>query len=77
MGGAEKIAANVEKAKTIYTIHKEQLEAEMSMEKFSELYSKITEFSPLEDEFYEIMDTEAENIKGYIQKHITEFAKIV
>jgi hypothetical protein len=75
--GAEKAAEIVDKAKIIYNKYKNELEKERSMEEFSELYKKITEFESLEDEYYEINDHETEKIKEYVENHLNNFAKII
>jgi hypothetical protein len=75
--GADKTAQIVEKAKEIYNKYKEELEEEKTMEEFSELYKKITEFRPLEDKYYEINDSETERIKEYVENHLNNFAKII
>ena len=75
--GAEKASEIVEKAKIIYKKYRKELEEEKSNEKFSELYKKITEFEPLEDEYYKINDDETEKVKSYIETHLNNFAKII
>ena len=74
--GVEKIAEIVDKAKVIYEQHKEKLEAQTSLEEFSEMYDEITDFEPLEDQFYEVMDKETKLIKNYVENHLAEFAVI-
>jgi len=71
--GAEKICKIVEEANIIYEKYKEELEKETSMEEFSELYEKIKDFEPLEDEFYKIMDEETKIIKKYVEENTTDF----
>jgi thiaminase len=63
--GAEKAAEIVEKAKIIYNKYKKELEEEKSIDEFSELYKEITDFEPLENEYYKINDSETERIKAY------------
>jgi hypothetical protein len=75
--GAEKTAQIVDEAKKIYNKHKTELEKEMSMEEFSEMYKKITEFEPLEDEYYKINDGETEKVKEYVRNNISNFARII
>jgi hypothetical protein len=74
--GAEKSSEIVEKARMIYNKYKKELEEEKSAEEFSELYKKITEFEPLEDEYYKINDDETEKVKKYIETHLDDFAVI-
>ena len=74
--GVEKIAEIVDKAKVIYEQHKEKLEAQTSLEEFSEMYDEITDFEPLEDQFYEVMDKETKLIKNYVENYLAEFAVI-
>ena len=74
--GAKKIAEIVDKAKVIYEQHKEKLEAQTSLEEFTKMYDEITDFEPLEDQFYEIMDKETEFIKNYVENNLTQFAVI-
>ena len=89
--GAEKIAEIVAEANVIYNKHKEKLdsataklkeaktskEAEKAMEESSKLYEEITEFEPLEDMFYGVMDQETVKIRKYVEKNANEFALIV
>ncbi|GMO49751.1 MAG: hypothetical protein Pg6C_12700 [Treponemataceae bacterium] len=75
--GAEKTGKIVEEANIIYNKYKNELEKETSMEEFSELYEKITDFESLEDEFYNIMDNETKIIKKYVEENINDFAIIV
>jgi hypothetical protein len=71
--GAEKTAEIVERANIIYDEYKNELERETSMEEFSELYSEITDFEPLEEEFYKIMDDETSTIKKYVEENAHDF----
>lgn len=71
--GAEKIAKIVDDANIIYNKHKDELEKEISMDEFSELYEKINDFEPLEEYFYEVMDSETKIIKDYVEKNINDF----
>jgi hypothetical protein len=75
--GAKKVAGIVDRAKVIYDKYKKELEEEKSMEEFSEVYKKITEFEPLESEYYKINDSETEKIKEYVENHLNNFAKII
>ncbi|MDR0356072.1 MAG: DMP19 family protein [Deltaproteobacteria bacterium] len=71
--GAIKTGEIVEKANVIYNEHKDELDKETSLEEFSELYSQITDFEPLEDEYFKIMDDETEIIKKYVEENTNEF----
>ncbi|MDR2424392.1 MAG: DMP19 family protein [Prevotellaceae bacterium] len=75
--GAEKTAQIVDKAKEIYIKYQEELEAEKEAEEFCGLYKKITDFEPLEEEYYKINDGETEKIKEYVENNIHNFAKIL
>ncbi|MDR2926250.1 MAG: DMP19 family protein [Azoarcus sp.] len=74
--GAEETAKIVEAAKVIYKKHKEKLETETSLDEFSELYSDIKDFEPLEDEYYKIKEQEVEKVKKYVEEHINDFGII-
>jgi F0F1-type ATP synthase gamma subunit len=67
----------VERANIIYNKYKNELEAETSMDEFSELYEKIKDFEPLENEFYEIMDNETRIIKEHVEENINDFEIVV
>jgi hypothetical protein len=73
--GAEKTAEIVEKAKIIYNKYSNELEEEKSIDEFSKLYKEITDFEPLDNEYYKIND-ESKKIKAYIETHLDNFAKI-
>jgi hypothetical protein len=75
--GAEKTGKIVEAADIIYNKYKDELEKETSMEEFSEIYEKITDFEPLEDEFYSIMHDETRIIKKYVEENTNDFAVTV
>lgn len=74
--GAVEIAKIVDEAKLIYEQHKDDLEKETSLEEFSAMYNEYTSFEPLDDKFYEVMDTELEIIKTYVEQNINSFANI-
>jgi hypothetical protein len=71
--GAEKTGKIVEKANIIYNEYKNELEKETSMEEFSKLYSEITDFEPLEEELFKIMENETKTIKNYVEENINDF----
>jgi hypothetical protein len=75
--GAEKMAQIIDKAKEIYIKYQEELEEEKDVEGFCELYKKITDFEPLEDEYYKINDEETKKIEEYVEKNLNNFAKII
>lgn len=74
--GAEGIADIVADAKTIYEKNRKELEKETTLEEFSAMYKEFTEFEPLDDRFYEVMNVEIERIKGWIENHLDDFAVI-
>ncbi len=74
--GAEKIADIVEDAKVIYEKNREELEKEITIEEFSAMYKEFTEFEPLDDRFYEVMDIEIKKIKDWVENHLSDFAVI-
>jgi hypothetical protein len=71
--GAEKTCKIVDEANIIYNKYKNELEKETSMEEFSELYEKIKDFEPLEEEFYGFMNDETEIIKKYVAENSNDF----
>jgi tetratricopeptide (TPR) repeat protein len=71
--GAEKTGEIVEKAGIIYNKYKDELEKEKSMEEFSELYSEITDFEPLEEEFFKTMENESNIVKKHVEDNASEF----
>jgi hypothetical protein len=46
-------------------------------EEHSQIYDKITDFEPLENEFYECMEAETAAIKRYVEKNRDDFGTIV
>lgn len=75
--GAVKTVEIVDKAKVIFEKHKEELLRDKTEAEFSELYKKITDFEPLEEEFYQCMDEETKIIKKYVKEHVNDFATVV
>lgn len=43
----------------------------------SQLYEDITDFEPLDDEFYEIMDEETTILKEYIHNNLCSFVQLI
>lgn len=74
--GAEQTAQLVEEVKLLYMQHKADLEREVTLEEFSEMYEKYPEFEPFDDQFYEIMDSQTEIVKEYVEKNLHHFASI-
>ncbi|MNL26379.1 hypothetical protein D3C87_1479020 [compost metagenome] len=72
--GAIEMAAHVDKAKEIYFENKSELEIARTSEDIFEMYQQYPEFNVLDNEFFKIMNSEADKIKQYIQQHINEFA---
>lgn len=75
--GAEQTAQIVEEARAVYEEHREELEKEVSIEEFSEMYDEYTDFEPLDDRFYEIMGDDLEIVKKYVENHLGEFAILI
>jgi hypothetical protein len=71
--GAEKTGNIIEKANIIYNKYKDELEKETSLEEFSELYKKIKDFEPLEEEYYGVMEEDAKVIKKYVEENEKDF----
>lgn len=75
--GVTETAEIIEKATAIYDKYKNELTKETNVEEFSELYEKITDFTDLEDRYYEIMDDEAEKLKNYVKNNLDNFCVLV
>jgi hypothetical protein len=71
--GLEKIAEITQEAKTYYLKYKAELESEKTPEEFSQLYSDIKVFEPLETRFYDAMIDETEKLRKYIELHANDF----
>ena len=74
--GALEMAKIVDDAKIIYDQHKDALEKETTIEEFSKMYDEYTDFEPLDDKFYEIMDDEVEIIRKYVEDNLSFFANV-
>lgn len=72
--GALEIGKIVDDAKIIYDHNKVDLEKETDLEGFSKMYEEFTEFEPLDDRFYEVMDDELEIIRKYVEDNLDRFA---
>jgi hypothetical protein len=75
--GLEKTSEIIEKAKPIYKKYQKDIEKDFEGYEFAELYEKITEFTPVEDEYYDTNDSENEKAKEYIETHLNNFAIII
>lgn len=73
----EKMAKLLQQAQIIYRDKKDILEEEKDIEWFSQLYEDITDFEPLDDEFYEIMDEETTILKEYIHNNLCSFVQLI
>ncbi|MNX82419.1 hypothetical protein D3C86_1141480 [compost metagenome] len=72
--GAIEMAVHINKAKEIYFHNKTELEIARTSEDIFDMYKQYPEFNVLDNEFFRIMNSEADKIKQYIQRHINEFA---
>ena len=73
-----KLQTDFSEARAKVTTQKEVDELELKLWKEqSEIYNKITDFEPLEDEFYKCMDEETAAIKSYVENHLDKFGVIV
>ncbi|AKH32456.1 hypothetical protein XF24_00091 [candidate division SR1 bacterium Aalborg_AAW-1] len=71
------MAKLLQQAQIIYRDKKDILEEEKDIEGFSQLYEDITDFEPLDDEFYEIMDEETTILKEYIHNNLCSFVQLI
>lgn len=71
------MAKLLQQAQIIYRDKKDILEEEKDIEWFSQLYEDITDFEPLDDEFYEIMDEETTILKEYIHNNLCSFVQLI
>jgi hypothetical protein len=74
--GAEKTSGIVEKAKSIYVKYKGKIKKVKTKKELFHLYSEITDFKILDEEYRMIHHYEIEKIKKYIENNINEFAII-
>ena len=74
--GAKKISRIVEEARSPYEKYKDRVRKIKSLKKCSDLYLEIKDFEKLDNEYFKVSLKEAEKIKKYIEKNITEFAII-
>jgi len=74
--GAKKISEIVDKAKSIYVKYKDKIKKVKTEKELFHLYSEITDFDILDEEYRMINDYETEKIKEYIENNINEFAII-
>jgi hypothetical protein len=74
--GAEKTSEIVEKAKSIYVKYKDKIKKVKTKKELFHLYSEITDFDILDEEYRMIHFDEMKKIKEYIENNINEFAII-
>ena len=75
--GAIKTCEIVEKAEILYKKYKTKLEREYTIDEFNKLCEEITDFKPLDNMFFDIMDDETKIIKMYVEKNVDEFARVI
>lgn len=73
----KKMAKLLQQAQIIYNDKKNILEQEIDLEWFSQLYEEITDFEPLDEEFYKIMDEETTILKEYIHNNLSSFVQLI
>ncbi|MCW3124813.1 MAG: hypothetical protein JWO03_471, partial [Bacteroidetes bacterium] len=66
----------IDRARLIYEAKKNILEKEKTLEEFAKLYEEHKDFEPLENEFYEIIESERTRMNQYILAHIDRFAHV-
>jgi hypothetical protein len=74
--GAAQLARLTEQAKSIYTANKAYLERPRVIAEFSALYKEFQAFEPLEDHFYEIIDSQTATVRTYVERHFDQFARV-
>ncbi|MCV9928555.1 DMP19 family protein [Flavobacterium sp. LS1R49] len=74
--GISKMAQNINKAKTLYFDNKTYLETKRTPEQYAEMYKEFPYFNSLDNEFFQIKDSETEKIKLHILDRIGDFAII-
>lgn len=75
--GAIELATIIDQAREIYISKKVELETTRSNHEIFEMYQYFPEFNALDNEFFKVMNSQADKIKRYIQHHIDEFAIVV
>jgi hypothetical protein len=74
--GATQLAGLTEQAKNIYTANKAYLERPRDIPEFSALYKEFQAFEPLENRFYEIIDSQTAIVRTYVESHFDHFARV-
>lgn len=74
--GATQLAGLMEQVKSVYRANKAYLERPRAIPEFSALYKEFQAFEPLEDRFYEIIDSQTAIIRAYVEQHLDQFAII-
>ena len=74
--GATQLADLTAQARAIYHAHRQYLERERPLPAFSQLYSEFTQFSAIEDTFYEVEANQTALVRAYVAAHLDQFARI-
>ncbi|RZK26132.1 MAG: DUF4375 domain-containing protein, partial [Hymenobacter sp.] len=73
--GATQLAALTAQARDIYHANRHYLERERTLPEFSQLYSEFTQFSSIEDTFYEVEASQTALVRAYVAGHLGQFAR--
>lgn len=67
--GAQQLAQNILDAKEIYIHYKEELEKELTLEEFTELYNQYPQLDALQTNYLSFIDEELQTLKSFIDKY--------
>ena len=70
--GAKHCQALIEKASPLFEKHRAEIEKETSLEEFVKMYEAFPAFDPLDQEYLEVMDSETEIIRSYVESHLED-----
>ena len=72
----QKTVEVLQKVHQLYLSNENSFAQTNTLEEFGELYSELPQFEELDNEFYEIMDSDAEKIKTFVEDNLEYFISV-
>lgn len=74
--GAKHCQSLIERARPLFEKYRAELEVHSSLEEFAKLYETYPDFDSLDQAYLDIMDSETEIIRAYVETHLEDFVEL-
>jgi hypothetical protein len=71
--GAKHCQSLIERASPLFEKHRAEIERETTLEEFVNMYEAFPAFDSLDQEYLEVMESETEIIRAYVESHLEDF----